>query len=117
MMGTAGTQRVYLCLGASDMRRSFDGLAGIVQEVLEQDPFSGAWFVFRNRRGDRVKILWWDGSGYCVFYKRLEHGTFAMPRLTEGMMTLSSAELSLLLDGLDWRWASWRSHPRPGAAA
>ena len=69
-------QRIYLCLEPTDMRKSFDGLAALVQEVLEQDLFSGAWFVFRNRRGDRLKGLWWDGTGYCVFYKRLEEGTF-----------------------------------------
>jgi len=109
--------RIYLCLGATDMRRSFDGLGAMVQQVLEQDPFSGAWFVFRNRRGDRLKVLWWDGSGYCLFYKRLEQGTFAFPNLDEGVMTLSSAQLALMLEGIDWRRLLARSLPAPQAAA
>ena len=94
MIGAPG--RVYVGRGPTDMRRGFDALAGIVQQVMAHDPFSGAWFVFRNRRGDRLKILWWDGTGYCLLYKRLERGTFPMPRLTEGVVTLSGAELSLL---------------------
>jgi transposase len=108
---------VYLCLEPTDMRRGFDGLAAIVQQVMAHDPFSGAWFVFRNRRADRLKVLWWDGSGYCVLYKRLETGTFAMPRLGEGVMTLSAAELSLLLDGVDWRRLRLRTHATPQVAA
>ena len=110
-------QRIYLCLEPTDMRKSFDGLAAIVQQVLEQDPFAGAWFVFRNRRGDRVKILWWDGTGYCLLYKRLEHGTFPVPRLGEGTLRLSPAELALLLDGLDWRRLGPRVRSRPQVAA
>ena len=99
----AAPGRVYLCLEPTDMRRGFDGLAGIVQQVMVHDPFCGAWFVFRNRRGDRLKVLWWDGTGYCLLYKRLESGTFPMPRLSAGVVRLSGAELSLLLEGIDWR--------------
>lgn len=117
MIGATTPGRIYVCLGATDMRRSFDGLAAIAQQVLELDPFCGAWFVFRNRRGDRLKILWWDGTGYCLFYKRLESGTFPMPRLSEGVMTLSSAELALLLEGIDWRRLAPRSASRPELAA
>ncbi len=117
MIGAPPSGRVYLCLGATDMRRSFDGLGAIVQQVLEQDPFSGAWFVFRNRRGDRLKILCWDGSGYCLYYKRLEQGTFPFPSLDEGVMSLSGAQLSLLLEGIDWRRLVARSLPTPQAAA
>lgn len=118
MIGASPPGRIYLCLEPTDMRRSFDGLAAIVQQVLEQDPFSGAWFVFRNRRGDRLKILWWDGTGYCLVYKRLERGTFPMPRLSEGVMTIGAAELSLLLEGMDWRrLATHRPSPSPQVAA
>ena len=79
---------------------------------------SGAWFVFRNRRGDRLKILWWDGTGYCLLYKRLETGTFPMPRLSEGVVKLSGAELSLLLEGIDWRrLATPAPTPSPQVAA
>lgn len=117
MIGATPPGRIYVCLGATDMRRSFDGLAAIAQQVLELDPFSGAWVVFRNRRGDRLKILWWDGTGYCLFYKRLESGTFPMPRLSEGVMAVSSAELALLLEGIDWRRLAPRSVSRPELAA
>jgi transposase len=117
VIGAPPSGRVYLCLGATDMRRSFDGLGAIVQQVMEQDPFSGAWFVLRHRRGDRLKILCWDGSGYCLYYKRLEQGTFAFPSLDEGVMSLSGAQLSLLLEGIDWRRLVARSLPTPQAAA
>ena len=114
----AGTpQRVYLCLQPTDMRKSFDGLAALVQQVLEQDPFGGACFAFRNRRGDRLKVLWWDGSGYCVLYKRLEQGTFAFPAQRAGALGVSAAELALLLEGLDWRRLVRREALRPEAAA
>ena len=114
----APPSRIYVCLSPTDMRRGFDSLGAIVQQVMAHDPFSGAWFVFRNRRGDRLKILWWDGTGYCVLYKRLETGTFPMPRLSEGVVTLSRAELSLLLEGVDWRrLAPHRPSPSPQVAA
>jgi len=72
--------RVWLAAGATDMRKGFDGLAGLMQTQLLEDPFSGQLFVFRGRRGDRVKILWWDGDGLCLFAKRLERGRFTWPR-------------------------------------
>ena len=113
----AAPLRIYLCLEPTDMRKSFDGLAALVQQVLEHDPFSGAWFIFRNRRGDRLKALWWDGSGYCVLYKRLEHGTFPVPRLSEGTLRLEPSELALLLEGCDWRRLERRTHSMPQVAA
>lgn len=85
------------------MRRGFDGLAAMVQQQLAEDPFSGQLFVFRGRRGDRVKILWWDGDGLCLFYKRLENGRFVWPTATSGTVALSTAQLSMLLEGIDWR--------------
>ena len=85
------------------MRRGFDGLAAMVQQQLAEDPFSGQLFVFRGRRGDRVKILWWDGDGLCLFYKRLENGRFVWPTATSGTVALSAAQLSMLLEGIDWR--------------
>ena len=71
----AGT-RIWLVAGATDMRKGFDGLSALVQTAIERDPFSGQVFVFRGRRGDRVKLLWWDGQGLCLYYKRLERGRF-----------------------------------------
>ena len=94
--------RVFLCTRPTDMRKSFDGLYGLVQEALRQDPQSGALFVFLNRRHDRVKILVWEGDGLAIWYKRLEAGTFAMPEGQGDSLTLSAAQLAMLLGGLDW---------------
>jgi transposase len=85
------------------MRRGFDGLSAKVQTVLEQQPFSGHVFVFRGRRGDIVKLLWWDGDGLCLFSKRLERGRFIWPKAESGTVSLSRAQLSMLLEGIDWR--------------
>ena len=102
MIIPSGT-RVWLAAGATDMRRGFDGLAAIVQERLGADPFSGHIFLFRGRRGDLVKMLWWDGDGLCLFAKRLERGRFIWPQATDGAIHLSAAQLSMLLEGIDWR--------------
>lgn len=98
----AGTQ-VWLACGATDLRNRFDGLAALVQTQLTEDPFSGHVFVFRGRRGDRLKILWWSGDGLCLLAKRLERGHFVWPQAKEGSVHLSSAQLSMLLEGIDWR--------------
>jgi len=87
----------------TDMRRGFDGLASIVQGALLEDPFSGHVFVFRGRKGDRVKVLWWSGDGMCMFAKRLEHGHFVWPEARSGSVHLTQAQLSMLLEGIDWR--------------
>jgi transposase len=98
----AGTQ-IWLAAGATDMRKSFDGLAALVQTKLHENAFSGHVFVFRGRRGDRIKILWWAGDGLCVFAKRLEQGKFVWPQTISGAVSLTSAQLSMLLEGIDWR--------------
>jgi len=95
--------RIWIAAGATDMRRGFDGLAALVQTQLESNPFSGQIFVFRGRRGDRVKILWWDGDGLCLFAKRLESGKFVWPQANDGKVSLTFAQLSMLLEGIDWR--------------
>jgi transposase len=82
------------------MRRSFDGLALLAHQVIEQDPGSGHLFVFRNKRGDRVKILYWDRDGYALWYKRLEAGVFRFPVSTDGALELSAAELAMVLEGI-----------------
>lgn len=94
---------IWIAAGATDMRRGFDGLAALVQTQLESNPFSGQIFVFRGRRGDRVKILWWDGDGLCLFAKRLESGKFVWPQANGGKVSLTFAQLSMLLEGIDWR--------------
>ena len=103
MIGLPSGTRVWLAAGMTDMRRGFDGLAAIVQEKLGADPFGGHVFVFRGRRGDLIKLLWWDGDGLCLFAKRLERGRFIWPQATDGSVHLSTAQLSMLLEGIDWR--------------
>ena len=98
----AGT-RVWLAAGVTDMRRGMDSLAAQVQTTLEQNPFSGHVFVFRGRRGDLVKLLWWSGDGLNLYAKRLERGRFVWPQADSGSVCLSAAQLSMLLEGIDWR--------------
>jgi len=102
-MGPPPGTRIWLVAGVTDMRRGFDGLSAQVQTSLSLDPFCGHLFVFRGRRGDRVKILWWDGDGICLFAKRLERGKFVWPRAENGKVCLTPAQLSMLLEGIDWR--------------
>jgi len=102
MIGLPAGTRVWLAAGATDMRKGFDSLAAQAQSVLGQDPFSGHVFCFRGRRGDLVKLLWWDGDGLCLFAKRLERGRFVWPRADEGVAVLTRAQLSMLLEGIDW---------------
>jgi transposase len=93
---------VYVATGATDLRRSIDGLVGVGREQFQLDPLSGHGFVFRNRRGDRVKLLAWDHSGFWVCYKRLEEGTFAWPEAEAGTpVSMRSGDLLLLLAGVD----------------
>jgi transposase len=98
----AGT-RIWIVAGFTDLRRGFVGLSAMVQTVLEQNPFSGHVFVFRGRRGDLIKMLWFDGDGLCLFAKRLERGRFIWPKVETGTVALTRAQLSMLLEGIDWR--------------
>lgn len=98
----AGT-RVWIAAGVTDMRRGMDGLAAQVQTTLLQNPFCGHVFAFRGRRGDMVKLLWWSGDGLCLFVKRLERGRFIWPQADSGSVVLTPAQLSMLLEGIDWR--------------
>lgn len=109
MIGLPTGTRVWLAAGVTDMRRGFDGLAAIVQDKLQEDPFSGHVFAFRGRRGDRIKVLWWSGDGMCLFTKRLEEGRFVWPVAASGAVHLTPAQLSMLLEGIDWRRPK-RSH-------
>lgn len=103
MIGLPVGTRVWLAAGLTDMRRGFDGLAALVQSALTQDPFSGHVFVFRGKRGDIIKLLWWNGQGMCLFAKRLEKGRFIWPQADSGSVSLTPAQLSMLLEGIDWR--------------
>jgi len=95
--------KVWLATGHTDMRKGFAGLSLQVQEILRLDPFSGHVFVFRGRRGDRLKVLWHDGQGACLFLKRLEQGRFLWPSVADGVVTISVGQLGYLLEGIDWR--------------
>jgi transposase len=98
----AGT-RVWLAAGVTDMRRGMYGLAALVETTLADNAYSGHVFVFRGRRGDLLKVLWADGDGLCLFAKRLERGRFVWPQARSGAVHLTSAQLSMLLEGIDWR--------------
>jgi transposase len=109
--------RVFLCTLPTDMRKSFDTLARLVEEHLGQDPLAGDLFMFRSRRGDRLKLLYWDGDGLAIWYKRLEEGTFVLPSASDARacvgahgLVLRPAELAMLLDGVDL--ASVKRHKR-----
>lgn len=111
--------RIWLGTAAVDLRKSFDGLAEQVRQHLHNDPLSGHVFVFRNRRGDRVKLLYWDEDGFVIVYKRLEEGTFRWPAVAadQASVALRAAELAMLLDGIDWPKARRsRRYHRPAPA-
>lgn len=103
MIALPSGARIWIAAGATDMRKGFNGLAALVQETLAENPFSGQMFVFRGRRGDLVKLLWFDGDGLCLLAKRLERGRFVWPQATNGSVSLTPAQLSMLLEGIDWR--------------
>lgn len=92
--------RVFVCTRSADMRKGFDGLSAMAAEVMKQDPLSGHLFVFRNNRGDRLKVLYWDRDGLCLWYKRLEAGTFELSKGEGGSVEISSAELMMLIEGI-----------------
>ena len=103
MIPVPASTRVWLAAGVTDMRKGFNGLSALAEKILEQDPFCGHLFVFRGRRGDLLKVIWFDGQGACLFSKRLEKGRFVWPSATSGKVTLTPAQLSMLLEGIDWR--------------
>jgi len=94
MIGLAAGTRIWIVAGVTDMRRGFVGLSGMVQTALNENPFSGQVFIFRGRRGDLIKVLWFDGDGLCLFAKRLERGRFIWPQATSGTVSLTPAQLS-----------------------
>ena len=112
--------RVFLCLTPADMRRSLDGLAALTREILGQDPLTGHLFVYFNRRRDRVKILFWDRSGLCLYYKRLEKGTFRLSAFEDPgscQAEIEAGELALILEGIELANAKRRPRFVPGKVA
>jgi transposase len=112
MITPPANTRIWIAAGVTDMRRGFTGLSALVQTALEQDPLCGHVFVFRGRRGDLIKLLWFDGDGLCLFAKRLERGRFVWPKAECGTVSLTRAELSMLLEGIDWRRVVRTSSPQ-----
>jgi transposase len=103
MIGPTGAVRVMMATRPVDFRKGVDGLAALVRETMGADPFSGAVYVFRAKRADRVKLVFWDGTGVVLVAKRLEEGQFRWPKVQDGVMRLTAAELCALLEGLDWK--------------
>ena len=103
MIGPTGAVRVMVATKPVDFRKGADGLAALVRGTMAADPFCGAVYVFRAKRADRIKLVFWDGTGLCLYAKRLEDGIFRWPKIENGVMKLSAAQLAALLEGLDWR--------------
>lgn len=104
MLSLASSTRIFISIGSTDMRKGFDGLCGLVSNELKQDPLSGALFLFINRRRDRMKVLYWDGDGLAIWYKRLEQGTYQLPRVDseQKSVELRADEFMMLLRGIDF---------------
>lgn len=115
MIGLPAGTRVWLVAGHTDMRKGFDGLAAIVQTTLATNPFCGHVIAFRGRRGDILKVLWFDGQGLMLLTKRLERGRVVWPKADSGSVGLTPAQLSMLLEGIDWRMPARTDAPRLAA--
>lgn len=111
MIGLPTSTRVWIVAGHTDMRKGFNGLSAMVQTALETNPFCGHVFVFRGRRGDMLKVLWFDGQGLLLLAKRPERGRFVWPQAHSGKVSLTPAQLSMLLEGIDWRMPTRTDQP------
>ena len=111
MFNFTSSLRIYLCVQPTDMRKAFNGLYAIAKHQLELNPVDGSLFLFANRRRDRVKLLYWDGQGFCLYYKILERGRFPWPNTKAGAARLTSAQLAMLWEGIDWRRPDWGAPP------
>ena len=117
MIGPTGAVRVMIATKPVDFRKGAEGLAALVRENMGADPFSGAVYVFRARRADRINLVYFDGTGVCLFSKRLEDGKFQWPTIADGVVRLTAAQLQALLEGLDWRRVHERRERRVPVAA
>ncbi len=113
MISPAGNFRIYLASRPVDFRKGMDGLAAIVQSEFDLDPFSGAIFIFRARRADRLKIVVWDGTGLVLVYKRIEGAGFVWPKIRDGVVTINRSQFEALFEGLDWTKVHARMQRRP----
>ena len=117
MLSPSSQTKIYLSTGATDMRKGINGLLVIAEEELAKKATNGALFIFRGKRSDRVKILFYDGGGFCLYYKILERGKFVWPSVkAKGVIKITNAQLSMLLEGIDWRSPNWSAAPEERAA-
>ena len=116
MIGPTGAVRVMVATKPVDFRKGAEGLAALVRETMQADPFDGAIYVFRAKRADRIKLVFWDGTGVRPFSKRLEDGEFRWPKIEDGVMRLSAAQFSALLESLDWKRVRAKETPAPALA-
>jgi len=112
MISPPGGVLIWLVAGFTDLRKGLDGLSALVQSRLNENPFNGSLYIFRGRRGDKIKVLWYSHDGLCLFYKRLSDGKFVWPQVAEGTVAMSAAQLAMLLEGIDWRRPK-RTAPSP----
>ena len=117
MIAVPAGVKVLVATKPVDFRKGADGLVALVREELGDDPFSGTIFIFQSKRADRLKILAWDGSGLILFWKRLEHGAFKWPPVSDGVMRLTGSQLAVLVDGMDWSRLHARDVARPTATS
>ena len=104
MLNPASNSKIYLCTGLTDMRKGVNGLSLLAQCVISDNLTTGALFVFRGKRADKIKILWWDGQGFCLYYKCLDVGKFVWPKLDEQKsLSITRAQLTMLIEAIDWR--------------
>jgi transposase len=112
MIAPSSHTKIYLCTGCTDMRKGVNGLSILAGSLLSGKLSSGAMFVFRGKSADKIKILWWDGQGYCLFYKGLDSGKFVWPKSEDGgSLGITRAQLSMLTEGIDWRNPKWSKAP------
>ena len=112
MLSLGSGVKIYLCIGSTDMRKGINGLSLLAESKLSKAACSGAMFVFKGKQSDKLKILWWDGQGFCLFYKCLDRGKFPWLNANEKTsIGVTRAQLAMLLEGIDWRNPSWSSPP------
>lgn len=112
MLNLGSDTRIYLSCGFTDMRKGINGLGILASNVISDKISTGSMFVFRGKRSDKIKILWWDGQGFCLFYKCLDRGKFTWPTANvNGNIRVTKAQLSMLIEGIDWRNPIWSDPP------
>lgn len=113
MLSPEASTKIYLCTGYTDMRKGVNGLSLLAESILSTKFCSGAMFVFRGKSADKIKILWWDGQGFCLFYKCLDSGKLIWLKSDDkGSIGITRAQLSMLIEGIDWRNPRWSKAPQ-----